>query len=64
MSHAPQMVTPSTAPSVVIDPEGNRQRFVEVMPISICKPTVQEGLQEVVMQLDLVELPSETLKSL
>lgn len=64
MSHTPQVATPSTAPSSVIDLEGNQHRFVEVTPISICIPTAQEGLQEGAAQLDLVVLPSKTLKTL
>lgn len=64
MSHVPQVAISSTTPSAVIDPEGNWHKFVAVMPISICKPTAQEGSQEDTAQLDLVVLPSETLKTL
>ena len=68
MSHAPQVATPSTTPSTVIDQEGNRHRFVEITPISKHRPAaqegVQQGLQEGVAQLDLVVLPLETLKNL
>ena len=46
MSHAPQVATPSTAPSAIIDPKGNRHRLIEGMPIRIHKQTTQEGLQE------------------
>ena len=64
MSHAPQVATPSTAPSAVIDPEGNRYRLVAVTQISIYRLTAQEGLQEEAAQLDLVALPLETLRTL
>ena len=64
VSHAPQVATPSIVASIVIDPEGNWHKFITVMTISICRPTTQEGLQEDVVQLDLVALPSETLRTL
>ena len=35
MSHVPQVAISSTTPSAVIDPDGNRHKFVAVMPISI-----------------------------
>lgn len=44
VSHAPQVANSSIAPSAVIDPKGNWHRFVTVTPISICQPSVQEGL--------------------
>ena len=37
---------------------------MEVTLISIRRPATPEGLQEGVVQLDLVVLPSETLKTL
>ena len=40
VSHAPQVATPSTIQRVVMDPEGNRHKFVS------CRPSAQEGLQE------------------
>ena len=64
VSHATQVATPSTTPSAVIDLEGNRHRSIAVTPISIRQPSVQEGLQEGVVQLDLAALPSETLRTL
>ena len=64
MSHVPHVAISSTTPSAVIDPEGNWHRFIIVIPISIHRPTMQEGLQEDVAQLDLVVLPLETLKTL
>jgi len=53
VSHAPQVATPSTVQSTVMDPKGNRHRFVSVTPINICRPSVQEGAA----QLDLAALP-------
>lgn len=35
VSHAPQMATSSTTPSVVIDQEGNQHRIVTITPVSI-----------------------------
>lgn len=46
MSHAPQAATLSIEPSTVIDQEGNQHRLIEVMLISIRRPTTQEGVQE------------------
>ena len=56
--------TPSTTPNAIIDQEGNQHRFVEIMPISICRLAAQEGVQEGVAQLDLAMLPAETLRTL
>ena len=64
MSHAPQVATPSTTTRTVIDPEGNWHRLIAVTPTSIYRLTAQEGLQEEAVQLDLVALPSETLRTL
>lgn len=64
VSHAPQVATSFTTPSAIIDPEGNRHRFVAVTPISIRQPSAQEGLLEGATQLDLAALPSETLRIL
>ena len=66
--HTPQVATPSTVQNVVMDPEGNRHRFILVTPISKWGPSAQEGmqkgLQKGVAQLDLAALPSETLRTL
>ena len=64
MSHAPQVAIPSTTLTAVIDQEGNRHRLIEVMSISICRPTAPDKLQEGVAHLDLVVMPSETLMTL
>ena len=47
-----------------MDPKGTWHRFILVTPINICQPSVQEELQEGVVQLDLVALPSDTLRTL
>ena len=64
MSHAPQVDTPSTTLSTIIDQEGNRHRFVEITAISIRRPAAQEGVQEGSVQLDLAVLLAETLRTL
>ena len=40
VSHAPQVGTPSTIQTTVMDPEGTRHGFISITPISICQPSV------------------------
>ena len=37
--HTPQVATPSTVQSAVVDLEGTRHQFISVTPISICQPS-------------------------
>ena len=64
VSHTPQVTTPAPVHSAVLETQGNRHQFVSVTLINICQPNAQEGLQEGAMQLELVVLPLETLRTL
>lgn len=46
VSHAPQVATPTTIHSAVINLEGTWHIFISVTPTSICRAEAQEGLQE------------------
>lgn len=46
VSHTPHVAIPILVHSVVLDPQGDQHRFISITPINICRPGVQEGLQE------------------
>ena len=46
VSHAPHVATPNPVHNAVLEPQGNRHRFISVTMISICRADAQEGLPE------------------